>query len=70
MCVVARARPTRIATERVVPHLLDGDGPDTASCTWQSCVPPSRQGPCRECLGEGVLRSGREGVEKGDDGDE
>ena len=30
----------------------DGDGPDTAPCTWQSSVPPSRQGPYLGCLGE------------------
>ena len=37
---------------------VDEDGPYTAPYTWPSCVPPSRQGPCRDGLGEGVLRSG------------
>ena len=38
--------------------LGDGDGPDTAPCTWQSCVPSSREGPCLGCLGEAVIRCG------------
>ena len=33
----------------------DGDGrlagPDRARGTWQSCLPPSRQGPCQGCQG-------------------
>ena len=33
-------------------------GPDADPCTWQSCVPPFRQGPCLACLVEAALCSG------------
>ena len=33
----------------------DCDGPGRAPCTWQSCLPPCRQGPCPGCRGEGAL---------------
>ena len=33
----------------------DGDGPDPAPCTWQSCVPSSREGPCLGCCMDGAV---------------
>ena len=53
-------RPATCTMRTSARNPADGDGPDRALGTWQSCLPPSRQVPCQGCQGEGALRVKRE----------